>query len=1404
MKQDIASPAASDLYRAPFEIVSPRSFVNLFWRAKFLRESGFLVHLPFAFWLTEAVRPRVLVNLGIGNGVSYFGFCQAVEKLNLETLCYGIVPGEGKGDQFRNLSEYNAENYEDFSRLVRGNITDAGDRFGPGTIDLLCIDLDMGDDVLAALKETWLNRVSQRGVVVVHGSGTRFQTGKPQAFLRDMSDSYPSFTFDHGDGLTIFILGSDVNERLGKLAALKIGDIGYSEVHHVFRRLGNSHQWEWQSRAAAKQVAQAETRVAEAEDQINAALLAGKSDADKLAKLLHSYEERNGQIAELQSQLFDLRNLDAAREQEMATLREASEAAATALELAEAAAADERTLLETQIQNLLSAQVPTEELDRLRTEADAAQAALSDEIAAWQAKASTLEADLQSLALERDSAQAAEAALDDRFKAYLAEREAVDQQHLETAALLEEWRKKAKSRGGELETLREQAEAFAGEKAQLEETLAKLDDEATRSRGQSEALEAELSREITSLQQAIQAANEALILSQSDSKTLQDELQLEIARLAAIAETADTTMAALTESVGRETALSAQLVSLQSAVEAGDIELARVKAESEAEAQDLRASVARLEDSLKELLVQSDAATQALSEELTGVRDALTLAEYNQVVLREGAEANEAGFQTEIIRLSALVAELEKDLLAQRAESALLSESLDDALRRNAETLEQLSAEAQARQHAFDENLTNLRNTVGVLETTVAEQHAGLTAAEHREQILVSERDQLLESVGSLEPILEATRSERDSLEASLNALREDNDRFAADLQLQAGVVEQLEASLADMSVVLAEGALATDLAISRAESAESEVARLSEVAATLNLTLAEREAEHEQALTAARDENARLGTNVESLALQVAQFENNAAEWDTERAQYENMLAELGAEKSQLAVDIEVRFGEIARLTLALEAASSRNAELGESLHAVQVQLESQQTEFEMLQAHVAEGAALQKERERQDKIDARVRLRTERQMERLKTDLAALQESLSSEQETVAHLTEAMSDAITLRDSFDERHVALTQANNDLMTKNAELVANVEARFHEIARLTQQLEARGAESLPAELEPTSIADTVVADEAGQANPEPVSGDLLGGLSLVDDAGTGLEQILFLVHGRLSRVQLVQLRRFVMTLAEMGYRPGIYFDDDAWAQGQLPVKFLAKSSLISFHHDIPKLGARVHIVVEADSEGINLHLLDVSRIDVAGGAITYAANGPRLPRSYFFGGLNDFDVALTAVRNDRDIVLARTPMKGLRHLAPKPFYYAEVANPTSVGRLVLLDEAWTDENLVDFMVLASDLGRPLMWTPRNRVTALARFSDSGGNDMANLHEALAQAMPVVVDNHVDTTDRFSFVSAIFRAAGSERDSAKLLDYTIRLSVGRSYQLSRANGSQHLVTQHDKVPESAI
>src|SRR4051794_6710974 len=57
--------------------------------------SAWVAHVPFAFWIVEALRPSIFVELGTQSGTSYFAFCQAIAALHLPVRCYAVDTWQG-------------------------------------------------------------------------------------------------------------------------------------------------------------------------------------------------------------------------------------------------------------------------------------------------------------------------------------------------------------------------------------------------------------------------------------------------------------------------------------------------------------------------------------------------------------------------------------------------------------------------------------------------------------------------------------------------------------------------------------------------------------------------------------------------------------------------------------------------------------------------------------------------------------------------------------------------------------------------------------------------------------------------------------------------------------------------------------------------------------------------------------------------------------------------------------------------------------------------------------------------------------------------------------------------------------------------------------------------------------
>jgi hypothetical protein len=216
-----------------------------FWVPDYFSISAWVEHAPFAFWLTEAIKPHCFVELGTHYGYSYFAFCQAIKKLGLDTTTYAVDTWQGDEHAhfydesvYKTVQAYNQQHYSNFSHLYRYTFDEAVSLFEDNSIDLLHID---GRHFYEDVKHdffTWFPKLTKNAIVLFHDISEverGFGVGK---FFDEISTNKQFFKFYHNHGLGILAVGKDMPEGLIPLlrAPKEVAD----QIRTIYEILGTN------------------------------------------------------------------------------------------------------------------------------------------------------------------------------------------------------------------------------------------------------------------------------------------------------------------------------------------------------------------------------------------------------------------------------------------------------------------------------------------------------------------------------------------------------------------------------------------------------------------------------------------------------------------------------------------------------------------------------------------------------------------------------------------------------------------------------------------------------------------------------------------------------------------------------------------------------------------------------------------------------------------------------------------------------------------------------------------------------------------------------------------------------------------------------------------------------------
>jgi hypothetical protein len=181
---------------------------------------SWIKHIPFAFFLMDVLRPEVFVELGVHTGNSFCAFCQAVEKLGLDTKCYGVDTWLGDDQAgfydektYNDLSAYVNVTYQNNIKLLKMSFDAAVNLFNDKSIDLLHIDGLHTYDAVKKDFKTWLPKLTDKGVVIIHDIEIKEEGYGVWKFWEEVSDDYLSLTLEQGYGLGILLVGNSPHPK---------------------------------------------------------------------------------------------------------------------------------------------------------------------------------------------------------------------------------------------------------------------------------------------------------------------------------------------------------------------------------------------------------------------------------------------------------------------------------------------------------------------------------------------------------------------------------------------------------------------------------------------------------------------------------------------------------------------------------------------------------------------------------------------------------------------------------------------------------------------------------------------------------------------------------------------------------------------------------------------------------------------------------------------------------------------------------------------------------------------------------------------------------------------------------------------------------------------------------------
>ncbi|MGN5085065.1 hypothetical protein ACTG2F_20605 [Aeromonas sp. 31P] len=281
----------------------PISSKVMFWRPRYLADSQWLQHVPFYFWLTEVLRPNVVVEPNLNSAVGYFAICQAIDKLNHDGLAYGAYGSQCNIEQ---VSRYNHEHYREFSHLVASDELAFISDFDDASIDLLMLKpgtpLLVSESAQTGLSPLLQSKLSAHAVVLIHGS----MLSEHRPLCASLRSNYPSFELTQHNGLLLLCMGKQIPAQLETLINQGQDVRAQRLIQNIYARLGSANEDAWQCRVYERQVHELTEQLQAQTQHIQQIKETKQTFADKLQQASQDVAAAKSHQAELAAKLAAL------------------------------------------------------------------------------------------------------------------------------------------------------------------------------------------------------------------------------------------------------------------------------------------------------------------------------------------------------------------------------------------------------------------------------------------------------------------------------------------------------------------------------------------------------------------------------------------------------------------------------------------------------------------------------------------------------------------------------------------------------------------------------------------------------------------------------------------------------------------------------------------------------------------------------------------------------------------------------------------------------------------------------------------------------------------------------------------------------------------------------------------